>query len=60
MFAAPVVRIILDLGCFVDSYGIAFHYPVDSGLTINDVLVGFKRNVFNSDMAVVNDACLVG
>ena len=43
----------------VDGYGVTFHYPVDSELTIDDVLIGFERNIFNSDMAVVNDACLV-
>ena len=40
--------------------GVEFRYPVNSGLAIDDVFVGFERNVFDGDMVVIDDACLVG
>lgn len=41
MSNSRVVRVILDLGCFVYDYSIAFHYPLGSGCAINDIFVCF-------------------
>gem|GEM_PF-5343590 len=42
MFSCPIVGVVLYLGCFIDCDGIAFHYPLNSRFTINDVFVCFE------------------
>lgn len=55
----PIVGGIFYLRCLIDSDGIAFHYPLDSGIAVDDVLIGCERNVLNGDVAIVDDFALV-
>ena len=59
MFVAPVVWIILDATLGVGGDSIALHDPLDSRLTVYDVLVGYIGDVRDADISVIDDDTLV-
>ena len=57
MFAAPVVRVVADLGILVDCHGVAFYHPLNWRFAVDLPIVGAKRDVDDSYRVVeVDDA----
>lgn len=57
---SPVVGVIADARLLVGAEGIALHDPLDGRLAIDDIVVGAGRDVVDGDVAVVENAGLVG
>lgn len=55
-----VVGVVGDVAVFVGGDGLAFHDPFDGGFAVDDVVVGFERDVAEGDVGIVVDDGLVG
>jgi len=59
MFAGPVVGIVLDERLLVLGDGVTLHNPFNGRFSVDDILVGFLRDVLDGDVAVVDDGALI-
>ena len=53
MLLSPGVRIVFDAAVLIVCDGITFHDPFDRTLTVDDILIGFGRDVRYGDEGVI-------
>ena len=59
VLAGPVVGIVIDERLLVLRDGVTLHNPFDGRFAVDDILVGFLRDVLDGDVAVVDDDALI-
>ena len=58
MLLAPEVGVVDDAAVFVLGDGVALHDPLDGGLAVHDVVVGFQRDVADCGGVIEDDGVL--
>ena len=59
VLTGPIIGIILDERLLVLGDGVTLHDPFDGRFAVDDILVGFLRDVLDGDVAVIDDHTLI-